>query len=347
MSNQLSTGKSLLQHLEIGRTPLMRLDLPLTKGEVLIKAEFRNPFGSVKDRTAAYLMEHARRVHGNDIHIVESTSGNLGISLSQIGQLLGNEVTLVMDVSVPAERMAAVEQAGGMVVVVREPLAECDLRETRIRRAHELGTERGKFWVDQYSNLAGMMAHAETTGPEIWEQAGGRVDTVVASVGTGGTICGIGLFMKWVSPSTLIIGVEPTGSTIFGGVDGPYRPAGAGFHGRPEIVTRMMRVIDLCTKIPDHVAASFARLVHKTSGITIGLTAGAAVAVAVHLAEDRALRVVAIAADSGRGFESDIEHLAEECDQIAVQPEIELVSPALLAQSRDACQALDNGPFQR
>lgn len=311
----------------------MRLALPLKKGEVLIKAEFLNPFGSVKDRTSAYLMEHARRLHGDDVHIVESTSGNLGIALSRIGRLLGNKVTLVMDVSVPTERMAAVEQAGGALIIVREPLPGLDLRETRIRRARDLGAEEGKFWVDQYSNLAGMMAHSETTGPEIWEAAGGRVDAVVASVGTGGTICGIGQFIKSVSPSTLVIGVEPTGSTIFGGMSGPYLPAGAGFCGRPEIVARMMSVIDLFAKVPDHLAASYSRQVYLTSGIRVGLTAGAAIAVATHLAEEHDSRVVAIAPDSGRGFETDIENFAEGHSLARKEPTQVTLTPILSSAS--------------
>jgi cysteine synthase len=296
--------------LGIGHTPLVPLPGLARRGRVSLKAEFANPFAGVKDRTAVYLVEWARSLHGDAVHVVESTSGNLGIALSRICGLIGAPVTLVMDASSPERRIRDVEDAGGTVRVVREPLPGRDLRESRIALAGELGARPGHQWVNQYENPAGARAHHETTGPEIWADTDGHVQALVASVGTGGTLCGAGGYLKSRSESMVVVGVEPVGSTIFGGAEAPYLTAGAGHRGASGLLREMMDTIDLYAKVPDVAAACWAARVRRHAGVAVGLTAGAAVAVACAVAEQFDLWAVAIAPDAGWGFEEIIDELA-------------------------------------
>lgn len=304
------TGAAVAERFNIGRTPLLPLTGFSARGEVWLKAEYANPFGSVKDRTACYLLASAWREAGDKVHVVESTSGNLGIALAHLAGGLGVPLTLVMDTSLPARRMWEVRDAGATVDVVTCPKSGMTMRETRIAHACELGSRPGRMWLNQYSNEAGLLAHAETTGPEIWDDLDGRLDVVVASVGTGGTLCGIAAALRDRSPSPAAVGVEPTGSTISGGQHGDFLPAGSGMRGPSELVGRRRALIDYFTKVPDRVAATWATILSDRFGLRVGQTTGAAVAVARGLAERYGVRAVAIAADRGDAFRPAMRRLA-------------------------------------
>jgi cysteine synthase len=319
-------GRMMMKRFGIGDTPLIPMHGLTLRGQVWLKAEYANPYGGVKDRTAAYLLAWAAAETGPDVKVVESTSGNLGLALAHLGGSVGIPVTLVMDASLPAQRIEEVRRTGASVRVVDSPRSGMTFRESRIAAARELGDLPGWVWLNQYGNDAGMQAHEETTGPEIWEHLHGGVDLVVASVGTGGTICGIGAALAAATPRPLIVGVEPVGSTISGGVDGEYLPAGSGMRGCPEIIDRYRGLVDLFAKVPDRLSAAWALELLQRFGLEVGQTTGAATAVAATLATQRDARVVVIAPDHGRAFRSAMRFLApapptpEDAAQIQINP---------------------------
>ncbi len=303
-------GPSVTIPPAVGNTPMVALSGLTTRGSVSIKAEYMNPFGSVKDRTALYLAEWAVEQGGSDVRMVESTSGNLGYAVARLHRSTTRPL-LVMDASLPIERIRHVEEGGADVQLVSEPREGMDLRQTRIAVAAELGAEDGSVWLNQYGNEAGVAAHRETTGPEIWAETCGKLDAVVASTGSGGTVCGLGAFFQAVPDRPRVIAVEPLGSTIFGGTDGPYLPLGAGMRGPTELVGRHGWVIDLYAQVPDRLAARWVLDLGARYDVLFGLTTGAAAAVGAAYAEEHDARVVVIAPDLHLGFDAELAALAE------------------------------------
>jgi len=296
------SATTVLDRFGIGHTPLVPLPGISRHGQVWLKAEYANPFGSVKDRTAGYLLAWACRAGGDSVHVVESTSGNLGVALAQLAEQLAVPVTLVMDASLPAARVREVRRTGADVHVVRSSRSGLTFRESRIACARELGDRSGWLWLNQYGNEAGMRAHQETTGPEIWDGLHGSVDAVVASVGTGGTICGIAAALRDRHPCPIVVGVEPVGSTISGGPDGDYLPAGSGMRGPSELIDHRRDLVDYFAKVPDCLASAWSLALQERYGIDVGQTTGAALAVAALLADMYGMRVAALAPDHGRSF---------------------------------------------
>lgn len=305
-----------MRRFGIGDTPLVPVPDGVIRGRgrVSLKAEYANPFGSVKDRAAAYLLAWATSSFGPDVHMVESTSGNLGIAL---GWLTAGttRLTIVMDSSIPAERADAVKATGVHVELAREPRPGLTQRETRIAIAREAGRRPGHAWLNQYGNVEGVRAHRETTGPEILADTAGDVDAVVASVGTGATICGIGAALRDAGHNALVIGVEPVGSTIAGGPEGEYLPAGSGMRGAPDLVLEHGHVIDRFAQVPDDVASRWALHLRAQLGMAFGLTTGAAFAAAAELAGREQLHVVVVAADAGDVFLPAMHRLAAEISE--------------------------------
>jgi cysteine synthase len=233
--------------------------------------------------------------------VVESTSGNLGVALATIGSKLGFRPIVVVDTTVSAKQVARIRDAGAHIEMVESPRPGLDMRQTRIEIAKELGLRPAHVWLNQYANQAGVQAHRETTGPEIWAQCDRLLDIVVAPVSTGGTICGIGQFIKSVSPNVTVVGVEPLGSTIFGGsYDPSFLIAGAGMRGPCELTDNN----------GDIIGASFATHINDECGIPVGLSTGLALSVAIQLAEEENKRVVVIAPDTSIGFYQEIADLA-------------------------------------
>ena len=291
----------LMRRFGIGDTPLIPMPGLGSPGRISLKAEYANPFGSVKDRAAAYLIAWVTAQFGPEVHLVESTSGNLGIALGQMIPPTAR-LTVVMDGTVPPARLIAVRAAGGGVEVAEPLQPGLTPRETRIELARAIGERPGHAWLNQYGNSEGVRAHHETTGPEILSGTNGDLDAVVASVGTGATICGIGAALRDADRSAIAVGVEPVGSTIAGGPEGNYLPAGAGMRGPSKLVRDHGGLIDRFAQVPDATAARWALLLRSRHGVTAGLTTGAAFAAAVDLASREELHVVVVAADAGDVF---------------------------------------------
>ncbi len=263
----------------IGNTPLVEL-VNLTanpKTRILCKLEGCNPGGSVKDRPALYMITRAeeRGELTRDKTILEPTSGNTGIALAMIGAAKGYEVQLCMPECVSTERRLILEGLGSHVV----PTPAKENIDGAIRQAHALmQASPGKYYMpNQYDNEANVLAHFETTGPEIYRQSNGQVDYFVAGMGTTGTLMGAGRYLKSVKPSVRIVGVEPVmGHTIQGlknmtesMVPGIYQP----------------EELDLKEMVEDGEAFETTKLLATKEGLFVGTSAGAAVAVALRIAK--------------------------------------------------------------
>ncbi len=263
----------------IGNTPLVELvNLnPNPKVKVLCKLEGCNPGGSVKDRPALYMISKAEESGRltKDKTILEPTSGNTGIAIDMIGAAKGYQVELCMPECVSTERRLILEGLGSQVFLTpaRENI------DGAIRQAHALiDADPDKYFMaNQYDNEANVLAHVETTGPEIYRQTDGEVDYFVAGMGTTGTLMGVGRYLKSVKPSVKIVGVEPVmGHTIQGlknmtesMVPGIYQPD----------------QLDLKEMVEDGEAFETTRLLAKREGLFVGTSAGAATAVALRLAK--------------------------------------------------------------
>ena len=281
----------------IGNTPLVKItNLVKNSGvRVFAKLEAANPGGSVKDRAALYMIRKAeeRGELTPDKTIVEPTSGNTGIGLAMIGAAKGYRVKLFMPQCVSTERQHILEAYGAEVVLT--PAREGT--DGAIRRAHELLAEapRRYYMPNQFANENNVLAHYETTGPEIWEQTGGAVDVFVAGMGTTGTLMGVGKFLKGKKPQVQIVGVEPTpGHTI------------QGLKNMSEsIVPEIYKPERLDQKITveDGEAYEITRLLVQKEGLFVGMSSGAAVAGALRVAQQmESGTVVVILPDRGERY---------------------------------------------
>jgi cysteine synthase len=288
----------------IGNTPLHRAERYCPSGNLYLKLEKLNPNGSIKDRTAFYMIQDLVDCGRLNRHVklVESSSGNLGLALGFFATRFAIQFVCLIDPSIPSEKVNQLELAGVEVRVVRAG-KEGDYRQARIRLAQELDQSQGFIWTNQYDNLANVKAHYESTGPEIWAQTQGCVDYVVCPVGTGGTICGVGRFLKERSPSIRIVAVEPRGSTIFGGIPGPYLSVGTGMVHPSGIIVRYGSIIDQFAQIEDRASLHECMEFCKSEQISVGVSTGSALVVARCLAErHREKTVVALAPDGGENY---------------------------------------------
>lgn len=288
----------------IGATELVPALSFCPEGGLFIKRESKNFGGSIKARTAYFILKDLCERMGDlaGLTLIESTSGNLGIALARLGADLGVRVLCAVDPTVAAEKLAMLAQAGGEVRMVEQVEGQ-DFRATRIAYVMKQAKETGCIWPNQYANEAGMLAHESTTGPEILSATNGRVDMVVAAVGTGGTICGIGRFLRSSGRNVVMVGVEPVGSTIFGGEPGAYLSSGAGMDGPSSLLQRHGRVVDLYAKVPDDVAIAACREFAAKEPFGIGITGAASALVGRQLARLHPDKiVVAIAADGVENY---------------------------------------------
>ena len=288
-----------------GGTPLVRLNR-LTEGAgatVLAKLEFYNPASSVKDRLGIALVNAAEASGGlrPGGTIVESTSGNTGIALAMVGAARGYRVVLTMPASMSKERRALL-RAFGAELVLTDP--HKGMTEA-VEQAKAIAAERpGAVWVRQFENEANPAIHETTTGPEIWEDTAGGVDVFVAGVGTGGTITGVGRFLKARKPGVRVVAVEPKDSPMLTeGRAGGHRIQGIGPNFVPPILDRGVidEVIDV--EFPDAIAV--ARDLAAREGILAGMSAGAAVWAALELArrpEHAGQTIVVIVPDAGERY---------------------------------------------
>ncbi len=267
----------------VGRTPLVRLNRIFgdTKANVVAKLEFYNPANSVKDRIGVAMIDAAEasgqlKPGGT---IVEATSGNTGIALAMVGAARGYRVVLTMPETMSKERRALLRAFGAELVLT--PGAE-GMRGA-VARAEAIGAEEGAVLVRQFANPANVDIHRRTTAEEIWNDTDGTVDYVVAGIGTGGTISGVGQILKERKPEVKIVAVEPKESAILsGGQPGPHKIQGIGANFVPEILDRS--IIDEILPQNAETAVEYARLAAAKEGLLVGISSGAALAAAAELA---------------------------------------------------------------
>ena len=284
----------------IGHTPLLKPERLAPGANLLLKLEYLNPAGSVKDRAALAMIQdaEAKGILKPGSMIIEPTSGNTGIGLAAVAAVRGYQCIIVMPDSMSPERIKLMEAYGAQVVLT--PGAEG--MAAAIRKAEELSREHpGSFIPGQFENPANAQAHYNTTGPEIWTDTDGQVDIFIAGVGTGGTITGIGRYLKEQNPQVQIIGIEPADSPVLsGGTAGKHglQGIGAGFIPKVLEVSILDRVITVTTE----QAYEAARTLAKTEGILVGISSGAALYAALQLTKEPAYRnktIVALLPDTG------------------------------------------------
>jgi cysteine synthase A len=291
----------------VGNTPLVALarlgaDLP---GEVVAKLEFFNPGGSVKDRIGVAMIDAAERdgmiERGRSV-IVEPTSGNTGIALALVSAARDYRLILTLPEGMSRERTALLRTYGAEV---HETPSLGGMSEA-VDLANRLASEHGGFIPQQFSNPANPEIHRRTTAEEIWRDLDGEVDAFVAGVGTGGTITGVGQVLKERRPGIQVIAVEPAASSVLsGGRPGPHKIQGIGAGFVPDVLDR--EVIDEIVGVSDEDALDTARAAARREGLLIGISAGAAVRVALDLAareEMAGKRIVVIVPDSGERYMS-------------------------------------------
>lgn len=291
----------------IGHTPLVELtrlekqnDL---KAKVVVKLELFNPAGSVKDRIAKGMIEvaEAQGLLKPGSVIVEPTSGNTGIGLASIAAAKGYRIILTMPETMSVERRNILKAYGAELVLT--PGSEG--MKGAIAKAKEIAESTpGSFQPGQFINMVNPLVHKSTTGPEIWSDADGHVDIFVAGVGTGGTLSGVGQFLKSMNPDIKVVAVEPKGSPVLSeGHPGPHKIQGIGAGFVPQ--TLDTSIYDEIITVADEDAFETGRNIARTEGVLVGISSGAAVWAAIQLAkrpENEGKTIVALLADTGERY---------------------------------------------
>ena len=288
----------------VGRTPLLELtnfeNQNHLRARVLAKLEYLNPAGSAKDRIARQMIENAEkegRLQPGGI-IIEPTSGNTGIGLAAMGVSRGYRVILTMPETMSQERRALLKAYGAELILTDGKQGMTGAME----KAKELAASLpDSILAGQFTNSANPQAHRETTGPEIWQDTEGTVDIFVAGVGTGGTLTGVGQYLKSKNPSVRLVAVEPASSPLLsGGKAGPHGLQGIGADFIPDILDRSL--IDEVIPVTEENAFATGRAIARADGVLTGITSGAAVWAAKELAlrpENEGKTIVALLPDTG------------------------------------------------
>ena len=299
MSNIYTSADQL-----IGKTPLLELthiekefDL---KAKIIAKLEYFNPAGSVKDRIAKAMIDAAEasgKLKQGAV-IIEPTSGNTGIGLASVAAARGYRIILTMPETMSAERRQLMKAYGAEIVLTDGTKG----MKGAIAKANELAAEiPGSFIPGQFVNPANPMAHREHTGPEIYEDTDGKVDIFVAGVGTGGTITGVGEYLKSRNPKIKVVAVEPATSAVLStGVPGPHKIQGIGAGFVPEVLNT--GVYDETITVSNEEAFATGRKIGKSEGILVGISSGAATFAAIELAkraENEGKTIVVLLPDTG------------------------------------------------
>ena len=300
----------------VGNTPLIRLRRlsELTGCEILGKAEFMNPGGSVKDRAALGIITDAEAkglLKPGDT-IVEGTAGNTGIGLAVIGHAKGYRTAIVINETQSPEKITLLRTLGAEVITVKEKPYSDPGNYNRV--AQRLAEEKGWFWANQFDNTANRLAHYRTTGPEIWEQTGGTVSAFVSAVGTGGTLAGAALFLKEKNGKVAIVCADPFGAAMWswfthGNTDTKDGDSEAEGIGQMRVTKNLEGVpVDRAYRIPDQEAVTIVYQLLRQEGIFLGLSSGINIAGAVRLAREHGpgQTIVTLLCDSGHKYQSKL-----------------------------------------
>lgn len=291
----------------IGNTPLLELsniekNLDL-KAKVLVKLEYFNPAGSVKDRIAKAMLDDAEAAGklNKDSVIIEPTSGNTGVGLASVAAARGYRLIITMPETMSVERRLLMKAYGAELVLTDGAKG----MKGAIAKAEELTAEiPNSFIAGQFTNPANPQAHIKTTGPEIWNDTEGKVDVFVAGVGTGGTVTGVGAYLKSQNPDVKVVAVEPASSPVLSkGTAGAHKIQGIGAGFVPD--TLDTSVYDEVIAVENDDAFETGRLVGHSEGVLVGISSGAAVWAAIELAkrpENEGKTIVALLADTGERY---------------------------------------------
>lgn len=291
----------------IGKTPMVKLSNYIKQkklcASIYAKLEYFNPAGSVKDRVAKAMIEdaEAKNILKQDSVIIEPTSGNTGIGLAAIAASKGYKIILTMPDTMSIERRNLLKAYGAELVLTEGAKG----MKGAIKKAEELANNTpNSFIPSQFTNKANPKAHYDTTGPEIWEDTSGRVDIFVAGVGTGGTISGVGEYLKSKNPNVKIVAVEPFDSPVLSkGTAGPHKIQGIGAGFIPD--TLNTKIYDDIITVKNEDAFEVGRTLAKTEGLLVGISSGAAVYAATKLAncpENKNKIIVTVLPDAGERY---------------------------------------------
>lgn len=293
----------------IGNTPLLEItgmehELGL-KARVLVKLEYLNPAGSVKDRAAKFMIEDAEEkgLLKKGSVIIEPTSGNTGIGLASIAAVKGYRMILTMPDTMSVERRNILKAYGAEIVLTDGTKG----MSGAIAKAEELAKEYENSWIpEQFANPANPIMHTKTTGPEIFRDTDGNIDIFVAGIGTGGTLTGVGTYLKQQKPGVRVVGVEPASSPVLTkGQSGPHKIQGIGAGFVPDVLNE--DVYDEVIAVENEDAFAYGKMIAKEEGILVGISSGAALWAAIALAkreENKGKLIVALLPDSGDRYYS-------------------------------------------
>lgn len=288
----------------VGHTPLLELsniekEFNL-EAKIYAKLEYFNPAGSVKDRVAKKMIddaEKAGKLKAGSV-IIEPTSGNTGIGLASIASARGYRIIIVMPETMSVERRQLLKAYGAELVLTEGTKG----MKGAIAKAEELAKEIPESFIPgQFVNPSNPQAHFETTGPEIWEDTDGKVDWFVAGVGTGGTVTGVGKFLKSKNAAVKVAAIEPEGSAVLStGVAGPHKIQGIGAGFIPDVLDT--KIYDEIIKVADADAFATGKLIGKKEGVLVGISSGAALWAAIEIAkrpENKGKNIVVLLPDTG------------------------------------------------
>jgi cysteine synthase A len=292
----------------IGDTPILRPEIfkklaKIKEADLLLKLEYFNPLGSVKDRIAYSMITDAEEkgILNKDTTIIEPSSGNTGVGLAFVAAAKGYKLVITMPDSMSIERRSLLTALGAELILTPGTLG----MKGAIRKAEELSIQiPNSIILQQFNNPSNPEIHKKTTGPEIWEATQGKVDILVAGVGTGGTVTGVGSFLKENNPDIKVVAVEPAASPVLsGGNPGPHKIQGIGAGFVPSILD--LGIVDEIYKVWNEEAIDTARVLAREEGLLVGISSGAAVFAAAKIAnrqENKGKTIVAILPDTGERY---------------------------------------------